>query len=441
MGNDISNLLSKFGATVDGYLEVEAAIDYKEPSRKVKAPQVAAPAEPGAAAPAPVVQASAAAPLPQDRSVSAPQRIEPVIEPVLAPIPEAPIVPVPEPVVAPVVAASPLQSPSQPTVPSPVQSNASRVPPPVVDVAAPVSAKIASLVPPAPPAVPNLLRSMLGEAAQQRQAQQEASPEGGNAGLSYGPPPSTPAHVIAVVSPKGGVGKTTLCSALACSLARHGRVIAVDLDPQNALQYHLCVNAEPVPAVAGQAADWRAALSSGMAGTQVVTHTVVAREGEAATAQLMAQDPHWLMRQLQAMHLQAGDVVLLDLPAGQTPYLEQALQAADQVLAVVTPDAGSFLALEHMRQELHGRNNCRYVVNKYDDSRSFCQDMLEVLRRWMGPRLAGVIALDHAISEGLAYGFNPLVKAGHSVAYDQLQSISDTLRATMAKSAVAGGRA
>ncbi|WP_441294732.1 ParA family protein, partial [Herbaspirillum sp. B65] len=52
--------------------------------------------------------------------------------------------------------------------------------------------------------------------------------------MSYGPPPSTPAHVIAVVSPKGGVGKTTLCSALACSLARHGRVIAVDLDPQNA---------------------------------------------------------------------------------------------------------------------------------------------------------------------------------------------------------------
>ncbi|MGC8050076.1 hypothetical protein, partial [Salmonella enterica] len=74
-----------------------------------------------------------------------------------------------------------------------------------------------------------------------------------------------------------------------------------------------------------------------------------------------------------------------------------------------------------MRQVLHGRNNCRYVVNKYDASRSFSQDMLEVLKRWMGPRLAGVIALDHAISEGLAYGFNPLVKDGHSPAYEQLQ--------------------
>jgi cellulose biosynthesis protein BcsQ len=134
-------------------------------------------------------------------------------------------------------------------------------------------------------------------------------------------------------------------------------------------------------------------------------------------------------------------VVLLDLPAGQTPYLDQALQAADQVLAVVTPDAGSFLALEHMRQILHGRNNCRYVVNKYDGSRSFNQDMLEVLKRWMGPRLAGVIALDHAISEGLAYGFNPLVKGGDSPAYEQLQGVAEVLRAALAKSRVAGGRA
>ncbi|MFT2588406.1 cellulose synthase operon protein YhjQ/BcsQ, partial [Escherichia coli] len=89
--------------------------------------------------------------------------------------------------------------------------------------------------------------------------------------------------------------------------------------------------------------------------TQVVSHTLVAAAGEAALAQQMAEDGQWLLRQLHALQLQADDVVLLDLPAGQTAYLDQALQAADQVLAVVTPDAGSFLALEHMRQVLHGR--------------------------------------------------------------------------------------
>ncbi len=452
MGNDISNLLSKFGATVDGYLEIEAAIDYKEPVRKVKGPLLVTKAEPAPAPvpqteaaaiePAPVVAASAVVPLLAGGTVSPAQRIEPVIEPVLEPAVAAPTVSVTVPVPAaaaasPAPAMTPAAAPIPPAAPVPklMPSPSSRI------TAAPAQASPA--IPAIPVAAtdtpaPSLLRSMLGEAARARQAQQGAS----NDGAAYredAQPPSTPAQVIAVVSPKGGVGKTTLCSALACGLARHGRVFAIDLDPQNALQYHLGVNAEAGTMTPGAASSWRDGLAQGMAGTQVVSHALVADNGEAALAQQMAHDGQWLLRQLQAMQLQGGDLVLLDLPAGQTPYLDQALQAADQVLAVVTPDAGSFLALEHMRQVLHGRNNCRYVVNKYDGTRSFNQDMLEVLKRWMGPRLAGVIALDHAISEGLAYGFNPLVKGGDSPAYEQLQSVAEVLRAALAKLRVAGG--
>lgn len=445
MGNDISNLLSKFGATVDGYLEIEAAINYKEPARKPKAPlvvaqQAAAGSVDGSAGaePAPVVAASAVAPLLADPVASSLQRIEPVMDAVTAPSPApvaarlapvAPLAPVARPAPAPGAPVAATTSPA-PTAPFAARSS---------DASASLPVQAASA---AESAVPTLLRSMLGEAAREREAQQRASNDDtGQPQLAV--PPTTPAQVIAVVSPKGGVGKTTLCSALACSLARHGRVVAIDLDPQNALQYHLGVSAEAVALQTAAAAtgDWRGSLAVGTTGTQVLSHTVVAAAGEAALARQMSADGQWLLRQLHALQLQAGDVVLLDLPAGQTPYLEQALQAADQVLAVVTPDAGSFLALEHMRQVLHGRNNCRYVVNKYDGSRSFCQDMLEVLKRWMGPRLAGVVALDHAISEGLAYGFNPLVKAGHSPAYDQLQGVSEVLRAAVLKAAAAGGRA
>ncbi|OWY32391.1 cellulose biosynthesis protein BcsQ [Herbaspirillum aquaticum] len=446
MGNDISNLLSKFGATVDGYLEIEAAIDYKEPARKVKAPLVVAKAEPAmapvenesaAADPAPVVAASAVVPMLAGSPVSPSQRIEPVIEPVVEPALAAAnvAVPVPAPAaVAPVPPAAKLTpSPSSRIAVAPAQAS------PAIP-AIPADAADTAVATDTP--VPSLLRSMLGEAARARQAQQGASNDGPG-DQQDAQPPSTPAQVIAVVSPKGGVGKTTLCSALACSLARHGRVFAIDLDPQNALQYHLGVDTQAAAAMtpAGAAASWRDGVAQGMAGTQVVSHALVADNGEVALAQQMAHDGQWLLRQLQAMQLQSGDVVLLDLPAGQTPYLDQALQAADQVLAVVTPDAGSFLALEHMRQVLHGRNNCRYVVNKYDGTRSFNQDMLEVLKRWMGPRLAGVIALDHAISEGLAYGYNPLVKGGDSPAYEQLQRVSEALRAALAKAHAAGGRA
>ena len=46
--------------------------------------------------------------------------------------------------------------------------------------------------------------------------------------------------VVAIVSAKGGVGKSTIAANLAVALNRHARtVLAVDLDPQNALHLHL----------------------------------------------------------------------------------------------------------------------------------------------------------------------------------------------------------
>src|ERR1700733_9546295 len=66
-------------------------------------------------------------------------------------------------------------------------------------------------------------------------------------------------------SPKGGVGKTTLAAHVAAILAKRGyRVLALDLDPQNALRLHLGL---PIRDESGylnvidQKPDWRASAT------------------------------------------------------------------------------------------------------------------------------------------------------------------------------------
>jgi cellulose biosynthesis protein BcsQ len=45
-------------------------------------------------------------------------------------------------------------------------------------------------------------------------------------------------RIVAVISPKGGVGKTTVTANLAAELTKSGEhVLALDLDPQNALRF------------------------------------------------------------------------------------------------------------------------------------------------------------------------------------------------------------
>ena len=406
MADDIANLLKNFGANAQGYLEMENPIDYKELPETQPTKSVT--------------------PVTSQISVTEVKDATPVL-------------------------AKKAASVSQPSAAmGTLHSMAERTEPVIGDFPMASDTEGAALsATAAVPIVSSSLRSLLSQAALKRQAEtharnEEASPQP----LLNGLPPVTPAQVIAIVSPKGGVGKTTMCAALAGALSLKGPVFAIDLDPQNALQYHMGVSSD----VAGTddvgltGGNWRSLLRDGAAGTRVLPYGSVSEKERRAFEHCLEEDSHWLARQLARMNLDADDVVILDTPPGRTLYLEQALNVADQVLLVVTPDAASFMVLDHIDRLFEGRTNnfgrgkCCYIVNQFDASRTFCQDMLEVLKHRFGTKLVGVVPFDHAISEGLAFGIRPLLEDEESPARLEIITISDVLKPDSQASSLAGGR-
>ncbi|MHC8348096.1 cellulose biosynthesis protein BcsQ [Pseudomonas sp. RT4P38] len=372
--DDISNLFNRFGASADSYLEFDSHFDYKEKPLAL----VPAAAEPVADA---VIEAL-------------------VIEPVNA-------VPVIESVKL-MFAAKPLEI--------------------VADVRADNTA-----------AVPAPLRHLLAEVALVRQAEALAlNDEALRQALPHGRSAKCKARVVALVSSKGGVGKTTLAAALASTLhLTGGRTLAIDLDPQNALQYHLGVQ----PDVAGMGSasltgnNWNELLLPGSADSLLLPFGALTEQERHTLEHYLVNDRHWLARQLARMALNENDVVILDTPPGRTVYLEQALDVADQIVVVTTADAASFLTLDQMDKLLGAPDTrapssvCSYVINQFDACREFSRDMHEVLKRRLGGQLLGVISLDHALGEALAYGRNPLMAPGSSPACQDLLRLSEQLKA------------
>ena len=318
---------------------------------------------------------------------------------------------------------------------------------PVAPAAEPVSRAVEPQHPPtqAPPMtaadVASPLRNLLAEVVLARQARTQ--------GLHTQTQPLAPkckAYIVALVSPKGGVGKTTLGAGLASSLRMEGgKTLAIDLDPQNALQYHLGI--EPGVTGLGSASEvdtlWSDRLQQGFAGAQLLPHGVLSDEEHDALQSAMALDRHWLARQLDRMGLGENDVVILDTPTGRSAYLEQALDVADQVIVVTTADAASFIALDQMDRLLGAAGVrpappvCSYVVNQFDADREFSRDMIEVLKRRLGAQLLAVIAMDNTLGEALAYGRNPLTSPGSSTACQDMLLLGEQLKARLQNTATA----
>lgn len=216
--------------------------------------------------------------------------------------------------------------------------------------------------------------------------------------------------LIVVHSLKGGTGRTTVACNLAAHLLLAGHRCAVlDADPKNGVGLHLGMQ------LGERFGFWRPEFSEAeyaayhRRNPSKVPHVPFGfctwselREIE----RLRQADPDWLSSRVGSFTPPDAEIVLLDLPAGLSPWMEWAYRAAATVLQVVSPDGPSFATLPQLAAAVHefeGPTTMAYLINGMDARKSLSRDVQEAMASLLGEQLLPVtIPVDEALREAFA---------------------------------------
>lgn len=243
--------------------------------------------------------------------------------------------------------------------------------------------------------------------------------------------------IVALVSINGGVGRSTLVTALSSGLQRLGEsVVALDLDPQNALHHHFGVSST-LPGIGRTSLEhgqWAPLQQLGFAGCQVMTFGDIDIQQQESLERWLKQEPGWLAQRLGGLGLSERHTVIIDTPAGNNVYFHQALSVADVVLVIVQADAACLGTLDHLdlllAPHLEGERPpvVQVVINQVDESNPFSLDMVEAFKHCLGKDPLEVHR-DMAINEALAYSSDPLDNVAKRLASDDINEVCLWLKA------------
>jgi chromosome partitioning protein len=153
-------------------------------------------------------------------------------------------------------------------------------------------------------------------------------------------------HTIAVISQKGGTGKTTTVRTLADALRRaQVRTLAIDLDPQGNLSDYFDVAPDAAPTIADVLSD-RATLAEAIC-SDVVPANLSLAEAELMLGGKMGRE--LTLRRALAKAPEGYDAILIDCPPSLGLLTVNALVAADY--ALVTAEA-QYFALQGVEQAM-----------------------------------------------------------------------------------------
>lgn len=241
--------------------------------------------------------------------------------------------------------------------------------------------------------------------------------------------------LIAIMSSKGGVGKTTVAASLSRALADAGHpVLAIDLDPQNCLRLHFGhppAALEGISRAALTATPWQTMVFATPAGVRLLPFGAINEPDQRLFQGALEDDPDWLLRNLVSLGLAPDCFVIMDTPPGASVFLRHALRHAHLALAVILPDAASYASIPKTEElcALYGADNDhlsgpRYVINQSDQTRQFHRDVADVVEAIFSTLPVDHIHQDQAVSEALGCQKTVQQQAPHSQATSDFSALA-----------------
>lgn len=240
-------------------------------------------------------------------------------------------------------------------------------------------------------------------------------------------------EIIALISGKGGVGKSTLAANLSVGLHQRGKsVLLLDLDPQNAQRLHMGLDPGEIAGLAREGLRRSSVFESPFGPRFVPFGRLRESELEEFEAFLRAH-PQWVAHSLELLREDAYDYVVIDTPPGPTVYLQQALQATHRALIVLAADAASFATIPKIQALVHAYTQERkdfvgahLVLNQMPQGSRLGHQVRTSLMTEYAPQLCPItVHRDAAVAQALAFERPVLQYEANCPASVALQSLAD----------------